>query len=354
MRQHAPLTILISIAVLGFCFLLSNHTTLSASKGIRIKLRVATDDAITEVLFTDAGRIDLLLRSKGIPFESSKCAKEKAIINITGVDLASDTDVYVLINHIYYNKYQVRKTELVNKISYELSLLPDYTHQIRESAVKQFLDEFNLRLEALDLEIPHNAKVFIQNANAKEVSDYLIVEFPFAEDWNRIKGWLGEPIRFELCLVKKDNGGPFSSVEKAIAGNGENISLGKFSILYCLNKKGTWLVVSDEPVITSIDVITTRRSVDRKGSPIVKLSLTSDGAKLLGDVTENHIGEKLAIILDNIIFTTFIIHKKIESEVVLEGPFTIKQAEDLALLLRSNRFLGIRVEVLEELTIPSN
>jgi preprotein translocase subunit SecD len=360
MRKKARLMIIsiLTIMAIGFCTLWIGCTTFSTAEGVRIKLRVVTDDAIAEELITDAYRIDLQLHSKGVSFASVK--RRNAAIEITGVDSARDNDVQALINHLYLSKYEVRKAVLGKNASYVLSLLPDYASQIRQSAVKQTMETISRRLDELHSGIYHKAKLYINNVDAKEVSDCLIIEAPSMEDWRRVNGLLEEPAHLEFCLVKNENSGPFTSIEKAMASNGGNINLDKFHILPYQNRAGLqqYMVVNKIPVITKMDVKTARRRTDRNGAPAVNFSLTSDGAILLGDVTENHVGEKLAIILHDTIYTAFVIHNKIESEGmisegILEGPFTVQQAEDLALLLSTDRFLPVSVLVLEEKSIQS-
>ena len=80
---------------------------------------------------------------------------------------------------------------------------------------------------------------------------------------------------------------------------------------------------------------TARSGSDRNGNPAVNFFLTADGAKLFGSATEQHIGEMLAIVLDNAVSSAPVIHSRIESEGIIEGHFTVQQTEDLSLLLRS-------------------
>jgi preprotein translocase subunit SecD len=93
--------------------------------------------------------------------------------------------------------------------------------------------------------------------------------------------------------------------------------------------------------------------VDRNGAPAVNFFLTSDGAKFFGDTTGNHVGEQLAIILDNVISTAPNIHSRIDSDGIIEGRFTAQEAEDLALLLRSGA-LPASLQILRDQTVGAS
>ncbi len=132
---------------------------------------------------------------------------------------------------------------------------------------------------------------------------------------------------------------PFSSIDSAVAASGGKIAEG-YEILPYRENRGEqsqleYLIVSKMSVITGKDLKTARKSSDSNGRPAVGFFLTAGGSKLFALATEQHVGEKLAIVLDNVVSSAPVINERIESEGIIHGQFTAQQADDLALLLRS-------------------
>jgi preprotein translocase subunit SecD len=71
------------------------------------------------------------------------------------------------------------------------------------------------------------------------------------------------------------------------------------------------------------------------GRPAISFSLNSDGAKKFGSITERNVGKLLAIVLDNRVQSAPVLHERITDQGQITGSFTQKDADDLALKLRS-------------------
>ena len=87
------------------------------------------------------------------------------------------------------------------------------------------------------------------------------------------------------------------------------------------------------------------------GMPVVSFKLDSSGGKKFGEATQNHVGERLAIVLDYEVISA----PNIQSAILggsgqISGNFTLESAQELALLLRSGA-LPAPLEVLEERTV---
>jgi preprotein translocase subunit SecD len=89
---------------------------------------------------------------------------------------------------------------------------------------------------------------------------------------------------------------------------------------------------------------------DRQQRPEVAFQFNSEGGRIFGDLTEEHIGERLAIVLDKRVYSAPNIKSRIGSSGVIEGRFTSQEAADLAVVLRSGS-LPIPVQIEEERTV---
>lgn len=75
---------------------------------------------------------------------------------------------------------------------------------------------------------------------------------------------------------------------------------------------------------------------DQGGQPAVNFTLNTEGAKAFGDYTANHIGEPFAIVLDGEVLSAPTIQAYIAGgSAQITGGFSVEEAEQLAVLLRS-------------------
>jgi preprotein translocase subunit SecD len=93
-----------------------------------------------------------------------------------------------------------------------------------------------------------------------------------------------------------------------------------------------------------------RVDFDRQQRSIVTFTFNVQGAKIFGELTGANIGERLAIVLDDRVYSAPVIRSRIGARGQIEGRFTAQEAADLAVVLRAGS-LPIPVEVEEERTV---
>jgi preprotein translocase subunit SecD len=93
-----------------------------------------------------------------------------------------------------------------------------------------------------------------------------------------------------------------------------------------------------------------RVGFDNRQRPIVQFQFNTEGGELFGKITQEHIGEQLAIVLDERVYSAPVIRSRIGSRGQIEGRFTSAEAADLAVVLRSGS-LSLPVQIEEERTI---
>jgi preprotein translocase subunit SecD len=303
--------------------------------GMHLVLKVVTADALNQELAQDAERIAADLRDKGIPFDSASKGSGLSI-DIKGVDPAKAQEMRDYINPLYDRKYLIRTQTSGGKTDYSLALMPSVVREMQESTVNQALETIRRRVDALGVSEP---SLQIYGGVGGQVADQIIVELPGIDDPDRVKELIQDTAQLTLCMVKKENGGPFPSVEAAVQANGGRIPDGYQVMVYRdeRNEAGTisYLVVSSVPTITGKDLKNARRGADSNGRPNVDFFLNAAGAELFGRATEQHVGDRLAIIIDNQVHSAPVIQTKISAEGQITGSFTVQEAEDLAMLLRS-------------------
>jgi preprotein translocase subunit SecD len=93
-----------------------------------------------------------------------------------------------------------------------------------------------------------------------------------------------------------------------------------------------------------------RVDFDRQGRPIVAFAFDDEGGRQFGEMTGANIGQRLAIVLDNRVYSAPVIRSRISNRGQIEGRFTPQEAADLAVVLRSGS-LPIPVQIEEERTV---
>ena len=95
-----------------------------------------------------------------------------------------------------------------------------------------------------------------------------------------------------------------------------------------------------------------RKSIDtRFNEPIVEMTFNERGAELFEKITGEHVKERLAIILDNNVYSAPVIKQKIAGgNAMIEGNFNDTEAKDLAIVLRAGS-LPAPLKMIQNVTV---
>lgn len=88
-------------------------------------------------------------------------------------------------------------------------------------------------------------------------------------------------------------------------------------------------------------------------SPVVFFQLTPAGRKIFYDLTSENVGNHVAMIIDGVVITAPVVNQPIQlnnDSAYIQGKFTVKSAQELAMMLRSGAFVA-PVSFEEERTI---
>lgn len=85
------------------------------------------------------------------------------------------------------------------------------------------------------------------------------------------------------------------------------------------------------------EVITdARQEIDERGRPAVSMSMNSEGARTWKRMTANNINERIAIVLDDYVYSAPVVQSEIAGGTSsISGNFTIEEAKDLANILKA-------------------
>ena len=111
------------------------------------------------------------------------------------------------------------------------------------------------------------------------------------------------------------------------------------------------LAVARRPMITGDMLETAQPSFDQNGRSVISFRLNNTGARRFCDVTRQNVQKPFAIVLDNEVLSAPVIQEPIcGGQGQISGGFTVKTANDLALLLRAGA-LPAPMKVIEERTV---
>ena len=156
-------------------------------------------------------------------------------------------------------------------------------------------------------------------------------------DLQRVKNLLNTPEAQEL--IPADVEFLFSSKPAGAEGN-------EFYFLYLVRKRPEMTGHMIQDAFVSIGQV-----VEYMGQPIVNFSTTDEGVRLFSRITGSHIGDRMAIVLDESVYSAPVIQNKIsEGRGIITGSGTQEEAKDLAIVLRAGA-LPAEVEIIEDRTV---
>ncbi len=190
--------------------------------------------------------------------------------------------------------------------------------------------------------------------------DRIVVELPGSKDPDRAKNVVMGRGLLEFKIVDEDTSAKLTRDMFDDSGNLiDNSIIPDFSELMYLWVKNKFdvlerkraVVLFNEVLLDGSYLKKAEVSTDQFGKPEVLFSLSTEGAKKFARITEANVGKRLSIILDGKVLEIAVIRERIPGgNVRISGDFTMKDAQDLALVLRAGAF-PVPLQIAEERTI---
>jgi preprotein translocase subunit SecD len=188
---------------------------------------------------------------------------------------------------------------------------------------------------------------------APEGDDHIVIQLPGVDDPARVKDIIKTTAQLQFRLVEGNSGSDpkavLASVPAALQNEVDILpgtredELGRASGV-------EYHAVRKTVPVTGTDLKTARVSKSQLGQSNVTFTFTLEGSRKFADLTGANIGRRIAIVLDNKVMSAPVVKNRIEETGVIEGNFSVQQASDLALILRSGS-LPASLTTLEERTV---
>jgi preprotein translocase subunit SecD len=222
-----------------------------------------------------------------------------------------------------------------------LTLSKEELRSLRDYAVDQSLETIRNRIDQFGVSEP-----IIQ----REGQENILIQLPGIQDPERAKEIIGKTALLEFKLVDdtanvedaiKNGPPPGRQLLYGHAGRGEGVGTEKQAY-----------VVESRPLMTGEYVQDARvRPAQQLQGASVELILNGAGARLFEQITAANVKRRLAIVLDNRVYSAPVIQERIGGgRASITGNFDIKEARDLSIVLRAGA-LPAPVEILEERTV---
>jgi preprotein translocase subunit SecD len=229
--------------------------------------------------------------------------------------------------------------------SFTVTMKPSVATTTKTAAVTQAIETIRNRIDQLGVSEP-----VIQEHG---LGDYqILVQLPGVDDPARVKGIIQNTAMLEL---KQSLGGPYQSETAAMQANNGILPPNSMIIRGAPERDSgdtseVYYVVSRSSVVSGRDLRGAQPTTDQSGRPAVDFYLTNEGGKRFQSFTGAHIGDNLAIVLDNKVKSAPRIDGEISDTGIITGRFTQQQATDLAMVLRTGS-LPAGIRYLEERTV---
>lgn len=242
-----------------------------------------------------------------------------------------------------------------NRIIYKIS--DKESQRIKDIAADQALETIRNRIDQFGVAEP---------TIHRQGEDEIVVQLPGVKDPKRAIELIGKTAQLEFRLVD-DEARVAAELPASIAHGEEEDILRQFAgkipedteILFekRVNKetgvvRKVPLLVKKQASLTGDLLSDAKVNIDSRFSePYVSLSFNAAGAKIFEEVTGANVKRRLAISLDNTIYSAPVIQEKIAGgNAQISGHFTLEEAKDLSIVLRAGA-LPAPMKMLQNVTV---
>ncbi len=215
-----------------------------------------------------------------------------------------------------------------NGLKYSLKMTEQEISRTQQDAISQAVDTIRSRLNEFGLAEP---------TVAKQGEDKILVEVPGIKtqaDEQRIRELIARAAHLQLMAVDEDRAARVETMSDAEAKSFGDV------ILTDVNTPEKYLLRAI-PVLDGSMLTDAKVGFDENNQPVINFTLNGQGAKIFGDFTGKSVGKRMAVVLDNKVYSAPNINERIGGgRVQISGRFELSEAHDLAIALRSGSLLA--------------
>ena len=315
--------------------------------GIHLVLRVEAADAVRATLDNRSSAIQVELSKRSLTFSRIQIDPETSSLVIVDHDpVAVDQFMAALDNEV--PGYAVT----TEGASLRATIPQVEVDRIKEEAINDTLERIRVRVDAFGV-----AEAAVQRQGLQ--SDRVLIQLPGVDDPERVKDLIAKPAFLEFKRVTPPagfEGGGFPGAATReelleIFGGATPADVEIFEAdPNSSGVPGRWWPLSVSSPVSGNDLINARTGRGDLGGAEVDFTLTPEAGERFEAFTSQNVGQQLAALLDKRVIQVARIQDTIRDSGRITGIGTLREADDLALKLRSGA-LPARTTILEERTV---
>nr|WP_320116331.1 protein translocase subunit SecD [uncultured Desulfuromonas sp.] len=316
------------------------HLGLDLQGGMHLVLGVEVDKAVESRLDSVVDQTESLLRDEDVIFKRiERKSDDRMVITVYDADAGAEVDA--LIQENFPNLEPMTLDASGGYIEKNYRFSDEEIANIKDYAVRQALETMRNRVDQFGLSEP---------VLQRQSDNRILIQLPGVKDPQRAIDLLGKTARLEFKMVDES-----ADIQQALQGN---LKPGT-KILYehrvdPMTKKATEnpLVVFEKTALTGDLLADAQVRIDtRFNEPYVAIEFNAVGAQRFDQITAANVGKRMAIVLDDTIYSAPNIRERISGgSAQISGSFTEQEATDLAIVLRAGS-LPAPVKILEDRTV---
>ncbi|PLX96100.1 MAG: protein translocase subunit SecD [Desulfuromonas sp.] len=316
------------------------HLGLDLQGGMHLVLGVDVDKAVESRLDSIVDQSESLLNEKDVIFKKvSRLAEDRLAITVYDAEGGAAVDTFM--KESFPRLEPLTLTQEGGYIEKQFRLSEQEIADIRESAIRQALETLRNRVDQFGVSEP---------TLQRQSDNRILIQLPGIKETQRAIDLIGKTARLEFKMIAED-----ANPQDAIKG----ILPAGTQLLYerrVDNMTGavseTPLVVQERTALTGDLLADAQVRIDtRFNEPYVAIDFNTVGAKRFDQITAANVGKRMAIVLDDTIYSAPVIRERISGgSAQISGSFTEQEATDLAIVLRAGS-LPAPVEILENRTV---
>jgi preprotein translocase subunit SecD len=212
---------------------------------------------------------------------------------------------------------------------YTVTLTPEAVEKTKQQAIEQAIETIRNRLDQFGLAEP---------TVARQGQEKILVQLPgikSPEEEQRARELISRAAKLELMAVDEERKmRVFNMTEAEAASYGD-------LILDDANVPDMKHLVREIPILDGGMLTNAQVAFDQNNRPVINFTLDAEGAQIFGDFTGKNVGNHLAIVLDGKVYSAPVINERIGGgSGQISGQYSVQEAQDLAIALRSGALLA--------------
>jgi len=308
--------------------------------GMHLVLEVDTDKAVEGTIERLNQELRSTLRDERIRYISlNRIGGNRISIKLKGQENIDGFEK--ILDKEYKNLRLLSRSMDDDILTMEIDLPDSDADQIKKMATEQALETIRNRIDQFGVSEPD-----IRSQGEKRI----LVQLPGIKDTGRAKALIGKTALLEFKLLDETH-----DLNEALNGNIPPES----EVLYGINEDPatqrvikTPYLIKKRTLLTGANLTNARVEIDSQyNEPYVSIDFDKKGGRDFERITEANVKKRLAIVLDNKVYSAPVIQEKISGgKARITGHFTMEEARDLAIALRAGA-LPAPVRILEERTV---